>query len=118
MIKQPYKFFFHTLANKSRLEIVHALLDGEMNVTELTKKLRIKQSTISHNLKRLLLCRFIHIRREGPFRYYSLNKETIEPLLKLIDKHVNKFCKKVCQRCLSHEETDDSLHKGRSLPKN
>lgn len=101
MIKQPYKFFFHTLANKTRLEIIHALLDGEMNVTELTKKLKMKQSTISHTLKRLLLCQFIHIRREGPSHYYSLNKETIEPLLKLIDRHVNKFCKKVCDKCVN-----------------
>ncbi len=101
MIKQPYKFFFHTLANKTRLEIVHTLLDGEMNVTELIKKLRMKQSTVSHNLKRLELCKFVILRRDGPYRYYSLNNETIKPLLKLIDRHVNKFCKKVCQRCLS-----------------
>lgn len=96
MVKSPYKLFFHTLGNKTRLEIIHILHKKPMNVTELTKKLPYKQSTISHNLKLLVSCQFVRVQRKGLYRYYSLNKETIEPLLKIIDKHVNKFCKKLC----------------------
>lgn len=68
-----------------------------MNVTELTEKLPYKQSTISHNLKQLINCQFVRVQRKGLYRYYSLNKETIEPLLKIIDKHVNEFCKNLCR---------------------
>jgi len=88
--------FFRTLGNQTRLAIIYTLRDGEKNVTELTQALKLKQTTISHNLRRLELCRFVKVRQDGPFRYYSLNKETIEPLLKLMDKHVNKYCKHLC----------------------
>lgn len=99
MSKSPYTIFFHTLGSKTRLEIIHALLKKPMNVSELTKKLPYKQSTISHNLKRLVSCQFVHVRRDGQYRYYSLNKETIEPLLKIIDKHVKNYCSKICGNC-------------------
>ena len=95
MAKSPYKIFFHTLGNKTRLEIIHALRDKPMNVSELTKKLPYKQSTISHNLKRLVSCEFVHVQRKGLYRYYSLNKKTREPLLKIIDTHVKNHCKKL-----------------------
>ena len=96
MLKSQYKPFFHTLGNKTRLEIIFALRKGRMNVTELTKALSYKQSTISHNLKRLISCHFVEVEQNGQFRYYSLNRKTIEPLLKIIDKHVEKFCAKKC----------------------
>ena len=79
MIKTPYKKFFHTLGNRTRLAIIYTLKSGEKNVTELTKALKLKQTTISHNLRRLEQCQFVKIRQDGPFRYYSLNNETIEP---------------------------------------
>ena len=94
MLKSQYKPFFHTLASKTRLEIIFALRKARMNVSELTKKLPYKQSTISHNLKRLISCHFVEVEQNGQFRYYSLNKKTIEPLLKIIDKHVERFCSK------------------------
>jgi len=97
MAKSPYKIFFHTLGNKTRLEIIHALHDKPMNVTELTKKLPYKQSTISHNLKRLVNCKFVYVQQKGLYHYFSLNKKTIEPLLKIIDKHVAEYCSKVCK---------------------
>lgn len=99
MKDSQYKIFFGTLGNKTRLEIIHALRNGPLNVTQLTKKLPFKQSTISHNLKRLVNCQFVHIQRKGQFHYYSLNKDTIVPLLKLMDKHVEKYCSKVCKNC-------------------
>ena len=47
---------------------------------------------ISHNLKPLTRCRFILAQRRGKERYYSLNRETMEPLFKIIDDHVEKYC--------------------------
>ncbi len=96
MIEKQYKLFFYTLANDTRLEIIRVLKSGSKNVGEITEALGCDQSTISHNLKRLETCRFVTVKQKGKFREYSLNKETIGPLLKLIDKHVNKFCKNLC----------------------
>jgi ArsR family transcriptional regulator, arsenate/arsenite/antimonite-responsive transcriptional repressor len=100
MIKNQYKRFFHTLANQTRLEIIHILHQrGSMNVGDLTDALGCKQSTTSHNLKRLVGCEFVHFEQRGQYRYYSLNKETISPLMKIIDNHVKKFCSKPCNNC-------------------
>lgn len=67
-----------------------------MNVTQITKKLGYDQSTISNNLRVLKNCGFVDIRPNGKEHIYALNKKTIEPLLKLIDKHTNQFCKHLC----------------------
>ncbi len=96
MIKTPYKLFFSTLGNDMRLKILHALIKKSKNVTELTNELGFDQTTISKNLKRLEMCDFVHNSRKGKYSIYSLNKETILPLLKLIDKHTSKYCKHLC----------------------
>ena len=96
MIKTPYKLFFDTLGNDIRLKILHALVKRPKNVSELTKELGFDQTTISKNLKRLETCGFVHNSKKGKYSIYSLNKGTILPLLKLIDKHTNNYCKHLC----------------------
>lgn len=100
MIKTSYKQFFTTLGNESRLAIIHFLAkNGPQNVSQIVKGTNLEQTAVSHNLKRLLSCQFIHLKPNGKKRVYSLNKETIKPLLNLIDKHVNEFCQKICEKC-------------------
>ena len=96
MIKTPYKLFFGTLSNEVRLKVLHALMKTPKNVTQLTDELGYDQTTISKSLKRLAECQFITNKRLGKNSIYSLNKETILPLLKLIDRHTNKYCKHLC----------------------
>ena len=93
---EPYKIFFETLGNKIRWEVVHLLQKRELNATGIAKKLGYEQSRISHHLTRLERCGFVTVKRNGKERIYALNKETIKPLLELMDKHVSKFCKKLC----------------------
>lgn len=95
-IKKPYKFFFETLGNKTRWDIVHLLQKGAERATTIARKLGYEQSLISHNLKRLETCGFVRLETNGTERIYHLNKKTIGPLLKLVDIHVNQFCKKTC----------------------
>ncbi len=96
MLKTPYKLFFMTLANEQRLKIINSLRKGPKNVTEICKEFGFNQTTVSHNLKKLKTCGFIFSKNNGKERIYSLNKETIQPLMDLIDKHTNKFCKYLC----------------------
>ena len=63
-----------------------------MNVSEITKELKTDQTNVSHNLKKLKLCGFVDSKKEGKYRDYHLNKKTIFPILKLIDKHMEKNC--------------------------
>lgn len=100
MINYSYKRFFTTLGNESRLKIVHFLAkNGSKNVSQIVDGTKLEQTAVSHNLKSLLSCQFVHIKPNGKERVYSINEETIKPLLALMDKHVNQFCKKACGKC-------------------
>ena len=100
MITSSYKRFFTTLGNENRLKIIHFLADnGPKNVSEIATGTRLEQSAVSHNLKRLLSCEFIHLQPNGKERIYSINEKTIKPLLILMDKHVDKYCQGVCEEC-------------------
>lgn len=101
MLDFSYKRFFATLGNERRLAIINYLArDGPKTVTQIVEATTLEQSAVSHSLKRLLSCQFIHLEQNGKERLYSINTYTIKPLLALIEKHVNTFCKKICDTCI------------------
>jgi len=93
---EPHKIFFETLGNKTRWDIVHLLQKGAYKSTQIAVTLGYEQSLISHHLRRLEACGFVSFKKNGSERIYELNGETIKPLLALMDKHIGKFCKKLC----------------------
>ncbi len=93
MNMNKYYLFFGNLANPLKIEIISALKENSLSVLELTKKLDEEQSKISHALKSLKNCSIVLMKQEGKRRIYSLNKETILPMLEIIDKHETKFCR-------------------------
>ncbi len=91
-----YCIFFEKLANPLRMGIVLCLRQKKRNVSEITKELQVEQSKISHALKTLKNCNIVKVNKKGKQRIYSLNKDTILPILKLIDSHANKYCRGKC----------------------
>ena len=87
-----YHVFFRNLANPLKILIISELKKQESSVNELSKKLEIEQSKLSHALAALNHCNIVQSKQEGKKRIYSLNKKTILPMLKLIDKHKCEFC--------------------------
>ncbi len=92
-----YVDFFETISQKTRLEIVLLLNKGPLSVTEISNLTNNEQSNISHNLKKLSECKIITSQRKGKNMIYTLNKKTIIPILKLVDKHVKMNCTK-CEK--------------------
>jgi ArsR family transcriptional regulator len=89
--------FFAVLGNKQRVRILQYLNHaGSRSVSEICDALQIEQSAASHNLKRLSGCHFVEVKAQGKERFYSINTETVQPLFKLIDKHVRSYCIKGC----------------------
>lgn len=84
--------FFRKLAYPLYITILSSLKEKEKNVSELVKDLKIEQSKVSHALTSLKQCRLVEVKKEGKKRIYSLNKRTILPIFKLIDKHEKCFC--------------------------
>ena len=94
---EAYKIFFGTLVSEARLKIINLLKANKKNVSEIMEELNMDQTSVSHNLSRLKSCGFVNIEVQGKFRYYSLNKETIKPLMEIIEKHMSKYCIHILQ---------------------
>ncbi len=101
MFESTYHIFFKNLANPLRINIVTALREKASSVGELSEKLNIEQSKVSHSLACLKKCKIVESKQNGKSRIYSLNKKTIVPILKLIDKHASTFCD--CKSCGSRK---------------
>ncbi len=86
-----YKFFT-VLGNPTRLAALETLMNGPKSVTEISEALKQEQSMISHNLRPLIDCRLVEVKREGKRRIYSLNQETLGPLFKVVENHAIRFC--------------------------
>lgn len=95
---EAYDYFLVTLSNRNRIKILNVLLKGPANVTTLTNQVGVDQSTISNSLKRLRECGFVTVEPDGKERIYRLNKDTIEPLIKLIKRHTEKYCVNCIQK--------------------
>ena len=93
---QSYHIFFTNLANPLRIGIILSLRQKAKNVTQISKELNVEQSKISHALTSLKCCKIVDGKQKGKQRIYSLNKKTITPILKIIDKHANTYCKGEC----------------------
>jgi DNA-binding transcriptional ArsR family regulator len=89
---EAYEYFLATLSNRTRIKILNALLKDSKNVSGITAAVGTDQSTISNNLARLRSCGFVSVKPNGKERVYSLNKQTIEPLMKLINLHTSNYC--------------------------
>ena len=99
LMQDSYDRFLRTLSNKTRLLIINSLREKPKNVTQLTNELGIHQTSVSHALKRLLDCGFVIVKRNGKERFYSVNKKTIGPLIKLMENHVKIYCAKdLCKK--------------------
>jgi DNA-binding transcriptional ArsR family regulator len=84
--------FFSSLANPTRLAILERLRDGEMNVSGLAAELGLEQSMVSHNLKILERCKFVVSEKMGKEKYVSLNGDTMEVLIRVVERHASRYC--------------------------
>ena len=98
MLKNSYENFFVNFANKTRLAIIVALKDGPLNVSEISEKINEEQSKVSHNLRKLSECQILNYEKKGKERFYSLNKNTVIPMLKIVESHVCGYCKLNCSK--------------------
>lgn len=78
---------FKALAEPARLEILDALRNGEMTVSELVEATGLGQANVSKHLQMLYTHGFVRRRKEGLFAYYAL-----------ADRSVLRLCDIMCDR--------------------
>jgi DNA-binding transcriptional ArsR family regulator len=81
---------FKVLAEPARLEILNALRNGEMTVSELVDETGLGQANVSKHLQLLLAHGFLSRRKDGLYSHYAL-----------ADRDVFKLCDLMCGRLAS-----------------
>jgi ArsR family transcriptional regulator len=73
MALAPINLMFRAFADRTRLRILHLLSrEGELCVGDLVATLRVPQPTASRHLAYLRRARLVVVRRDGPWKHYSL----------------------------------------------
>ena len=85
---------FRILGDPTRIRIVDALAQAELCVHELSDKVGISESAISHQLRLMRTMRIVRGRREGRCVYYSLDDQHILDLFQQGLRHVSEVRRK------------------------
>ena len=73
---------FHALSDPSRVRIIAALLDGEMNISALVEAVGLSQSAVSHQMHTLRLMRIVRARKDGRQVFYRLDDDHVADLFR------------------------------------
>lgn len=63
---------FRSFSDTSRVRILYAIMEQEMNTSKLAELLGLTESAISHHLRGLRQMRIVQARRDGKEVYYSI----------------------------------------------
>ncbi len=78
---------FKALSESTRIKILHLLYQKECSVNEITQRLDMQQSTVSHQLRFLKHLRLVKTRRAGTTIYYSPDDAHVMNLLEQTLSH-------------------------------
>ncbi len=73
--------FFSIFSDYTRLKMISALAISEMCVSDMSKLLKLNQTTVSHQLRLLKNLNAVKTRRQGKVVFYSLRNETLNDVL-------------------------------------
>ena len=82
--------FFKLFADETRLRILDLLVSGEKSVNEISHKLNVSQSAVSHQLKTLRGSNLVKTNKVGQMVNYSITDEHIEIILKYGIEHLKE----------------------------
>ena len=90
---KPLGLFFQALANPARMRIIHYLRTAKSgrSVSQICGELGLEQTQGSHALRCLAFCGLVTSARNGKSVIYTLNSETMLPLLGLVETHLKKY---------------------------
>ncbi|WP_199230052.1 helix-turn-helix transcriptional regulator [Azospirillum sp. TSH58] len=88
--------FLRSIASRHRLMILCSLLDGEMPVGDLARRLGLSQSNLSQHLAKLRDEGLVATRRDGTSIHYRIGSDRVRPILLELYR---QFC--VGARCVA-----------------
>ena len=79
---------FRAFSDTSRVRILSALLNGEMNVSALSQAVGISESAVSHHMRSLWQMRLVNSRKDGKEVHYRVDDPHIIHLFQQGVKHI------------------------------
>lgn len=71
--------FFKATCDENRQKILDVIKNNnQINATQINKKVKLSQPTVSHHLKILIDAGVITVKKEGKESFYSLNHKNIK----------------------------------------
>lgn len=80
---------FKALSNDNRLKIINLLDQNNLCACKILEKIELSQSTISHHMKILEDADLVTSKKDGKWRYYSINSQTFNELKLFFSKLEN-----------------------------
>ena len=81
---------FKIFGDSTRIKIINILLEDELCVNDISKKINVSQSAISHQLRILKSSKLVKYRKDANMIYYSLDDEHIKKIFELGCEHINE----------------------------
>ena len=82
---------FKIFGDSTRIKIINVLLEEELCVNDISKKINISQSAVSHQLRILKTSKLVKYRKEANMIYYSLDDDHIKKIFELGCDHINEI---------------------------
>ena len=82
--------FFSVMGDSTRIKILYLLFEGEMCVCDISEKLSMSMSAISHQLRVLKNSRLVKYRKQGKSVIYSLHDDHIKTIINMGVEHIEE----------------------------
>lgn len=81
---------FKVFGDSTRMKIINVLLNEELCVGDISDRINVTQSAVSHQLRILKSSKLVKYRKDGNLIYYSLDDMHVEKIFKLGCEHINE----------------------------
>ena len=82
--------FFSVMGDSTRIKILYLLFEGEMCVCDISEKLSMSMSAISHQLRVLKNARLVKYRKQGKSVIYSLHDDHVKTIINMGVEHIEE----------------------------
>ena len=85
--------FFKVFSDTTRLRILEVLLENETSVGDISNKIKVSASAVSHQLSYLRRTNLVKTRKEGQVIYYSIADNHIKIIIECGLEHIKEGIK-------------------------
>lgn len=82
---------FKIFGDSTRVKIINILINGEMCVNDISEKINVSQSAVSHQLRILKDSKLVKYRKDGNLTFYFLADSHVEKIFMMGCEHINEI---------------------------